>query len=165
MINFIKNYWQLTIISIIFWCILNESFTLQTIGLGLIVGVVTSVAVHALFTDKQSFSDAYRVPIISMIRFLIVLIINIYHSAFRVVGEIFFVQSDPVIVIIKTRAQGDWERSLIANAITLTPGTVTIDKKDNMLTVLWLKPKHARLEDAKEIIQGDFERVFIKGGL
>ena len=42
---------------------------------------------------------------------------------------------------VKTRLKDGLLRTLLANSITLTPGTVLLDMKDDMLSILYLKEK------------------------
>ena len=47
----------------------------------------------------------------------------------------------------------------MANSITMTPGTVTIELEDNRITVLWLENKPVSKKEAGEIIKGDLENI------
>ncbi len=45
---------------------------------------------------------------------------------------------NPAIVEIETDLEEDYQKILLANSITLTPGTITADWKGNILKVLWI---------------------------
>jgi len=59
---------------------------------------------------------------------------------------------DPVIVHRKTRLQSDFARYLLAQSITLTPGTVTVKIDDDELVV------HAINHEAADSLNGSMER-------
>jgi multicomponent Na+:H+ antiporter subunit E len=60
----------------------------------------------------------------------------------------------PRIFIFKTRLEGDFCKAVLANCITLTPGTLTVDIQDNILYV------HGLTEHNEEsLIRGELERI------
>lgn len=156
----ISKYIQTIIVSIIFWCLLNESFNLTTVIQGIIIALVTVFSVYYLFRDKKYIS--YKINIFSLIKYILVLFINIYLSAIKVCYIILRHNDHPSVIKIKTKVKDDWLRCLVSNAITLTPGTVTIDKTDNTLTVLWLNPTTTSVDDATKVILGDFEHALLR---
>jgi len=72
---------------------------------------------------------------------------------------------NPEVVEVKTELQSDLGRLLLANSITLTPGTLTVDVKDDRLLVHWVDCRPGTdLEQATQAIAAGFER-HIKGFL
>ena len=69
---------------------------------------------------------------------------------------------NPGVVDIKTNLKDDYSISILANSITLTPGTVTIDKNGNKLKVLWLDVQTRNPKKAGKIIKGNLEKRFEK---
>ena len=49
---------------------------------------------------------------------------------------------DPRIVQFKTKLRGELSRTILADSITLTPGTVTVDAEDDILFVHCLTVSH-----------------------
>lgn len=73
---------------------------------------------------------------------VIKLIFDIYISAFYVIKDILFKnKSDIKIIDIDLSTKSEFHQTLIANSITLTPGTITVEKKGSHLRVLCLNPK------------------------
>ena len=69
------------------------------------------------------------------------------------------------IVEVETEIKNEFLRVMLANSITLVPGSVTLDIKDNLLTVLLLTDKNAdesTLENVGELIKGGLERRLLK---
>lgn len=70
----------------------------------------------------------------------------------------------PGIVRIKTGLKTESARTTLANSITLTPGTFTVDVKPETgeMFVHWLSVETEETEKATEIIAGRFERLLKK---
>lgn len=68
---------------------------------------------------------------------------------------------NPGVVLIKTDLTSDSGKLALANSITLTPGTLTMDVKGDSLLIHWINVKDTDTERATELIGGRFER-FLK---
>jgi multicomponent Na+:H+ antiporter subunit E len=70
----------------------------------------------------------------------------------------------PGIVKVKTRLKSDTGLTFLANSITLTPGTmsVDIDRENGYLYIHWINVKSADVEKATEIIVSRFEKILEK---
>jgi len=151
--------WQTIVISIVFWCVLNESFALNRILEGFVVAFIASLLIRFLFTDQGVSSISYKLPVLSLIKLFIILCWNIYLSALRTIKIILFHSPSTAIVHVYTQAINKWHKCLIANAITLTPGTVTLNLSDDELIVLWLSPTTQKPNEMNDIILGPFEKA------
>ena len=67
----------------------------------------------------------------------------------------------PGIVKVKTGLKSETGLTFLANSITLTPGTlsVDVDKENGYLYVHWIEVRDKDLEKATEIIAERFERI------
>jgi len=67
----------------------------------------------------------------------------------------------PGIVKVKTSLKSDTGLTFLANSITLTPGTlsVDVDQEEGVLYVHWINVKDKDVEKATEMIVGRFERI------
>lgn len=79
--------------------------------------------------------------------------------AFRVIHP--HTPLNPGIVKIKTKLKSDTALTFLANSITLTPGTLTVDvdKDKGVLYVHWIDVKTQDREEAAQIIAERFERI------
>ena len=79
--------------------------------------------------------------------------------AYRVIHP--FVPINPGIVKVKTRLKTDTALTFLANSITLTPGTLTIDidKENGFLYIHWIDVRTKDIDKATEIIVKPFERI------
>jgi len=71
---------------------------------------------------------------------------------------------NPGIVKVRTRLKSDVGLTFLANSITLTPGTLTvdIDRDGGCLYIHWIDVKSKDTEEATKIIVGHFESILMK---
>ena len=71
---------------------------------------------------------------------------------------------NPGIVKVKTTLKTDTALTFLANSITLTPGTlsVDIDKDNGILYIHWIDVKAKDVEGATKIIVERFEKILKK---
>ena len=79
--------------------------------------------------------------------------------AYRVIHPL--VPIKPGIVKVKTKLKTDTALTFLANSITLTPGTLTvdIDKEKGTLYIHWIDVTNQDIDKATEIIVKKFERI------
>jgi len=67
----------------------------------------------------------------------------------------------PGIVRVRTRLEGDAALTILANSITLTPGTMTVDvdPATRSLFIHWIHVESEDVEEATEMIVSQFERI------
>ena len=65
----------------------------------------------------------------------------------------------PGIVKVRTTLQSDLAKTFLANSITLTPGTLTVDIAGSDLYVHWIKVPEERAEEQTRLIAQRFERL------
>jgi multicomponent Na+:H+ antiporter subunit E len=69
---------------------------------------------------------------------------------------------NPGIVEAKTSLKSKMGRMILANSITLTPGTLTIDIVDNTLYIHWIDVQTEDIEEATQQIVRKFEKYLEK---
>jgi len=69
---------------------------------------------------------------------------------------------EPGIVKVKTSLKSEMGKTFLANSITLTPGTLTVDIKDQYLYIHWIKVRHKNVDEATKDIVSRFERFLKK---
>lgn len=122
------------------WCILNNSFAPLTIMAGFIlssIAILMSCRIHG----GEPFMHRLHISLFGFIKFFLLLIGHIYLSTFHMVRMILSSRIDLRLVHINTTLKHDWSIFFLANAITLTPGTVTVNRHDHNLLVLTAFPK------------------------
>jgi len=79
-----------------------------------------------------------------------------FDVAFRVVHP--SLPINPGVVIIKTNLKSDLAKTILANSITLTPGTFTLDIQEDRLLIHWIDVKAIDIEKTTKIIGDKFEK-------
>lgn len=143
------------------WCIINESFSYIQLIYGSIFSILTIFICFKLLNGEH-FINHYKTSIFLFLKFLFITFINIYKSTFITTKLILTGKVQPKFYKISTKVKGDLWRCLIANAITLTPGTVTVDMDENTLLVLAIGVKAKDEEEAGYQIKGHFESVILE---
>jgi multicomponent Na+:H+ antiporter subunit E len=85
-----------------------------------------------------------------------------YISSFQVVWKIIRGRYNPRIVHFRTRLSSDLARTILANSITMTPGTITVDMNDDHLIVHWLDAPTTHSRYAGELIKDRMERMLAR---
>lgn len=70
----------------------------------------------------------------------------------------------PGVVAVQTRLSKRWELTLLANSITLTPGTffLDLDERSKTIYVHWITMRSEALDEVKRMIAGSYERMLSK---
>ncbi len=66
-------------------------------------------------------------------------------------------KTDSCIITYKTSLKSDLYKTIFANSITLTPGTITVDLKENIYKIHCLKK-----EFADGVYDSKFEKILLK---
>ena len=69
---------------------------------------------------------------------------------------------NPGIVKVKTNLKTDIGRTMLANSITLTPGTLTVEINDDVLYIHWINVQTEDVEKASELIVKKFEKFLLR---
>lgn len=153
---------QWIIVFTMFWCMISMNFKYENMILGVIISIF-SLFLSGKRLIGKSFSEKYPLNLFVYTRFFIFLIFKIYMAAFSSIKTIFVGADKPEIITFKTELKEEFARTILANSISLTPGTLTMYKEDDEIKVLWLEPKTRDHSKARELIIGDFERLLKHG--
>lgn len=141
------------------WIIFNGNITLEI----LIFGVVIAAVMLAFMCKFMDYSlkkelNVYKKSIWGFV-YIGVLIREIIKSNLAIIPRILTVEEEmePVIVKFRTTLKSDFTKMLLANSITLTPGTITVALEDDEYTIHCLDTS---LADGLE--QSDFEKALKK---
>lgn len=158
----------LTIFSFIVWFLLVWPFDPVTHAVDLqsiIAGVVVAIVIGMFFGDKierelpagHVFKRIFWM-IVYVPMFMWYVIIANLDVVYRVIHPEMPIH--PGIVKVKTTLKNPAGRTMLANSITLTPGTLTVDiDDDDYLYIHWINVKSDDVEQATRHIVQRFERV------
>ena len=132
-----KNGMLMTLSLTLLWIILQESFYIFTI----LMGVVLSVVCVFICTKLLPLKKIANIKAGKLVAYIFYLIGQIYLAGFNVI-KIIFTGAEVDIVDIKTNISNDTLRVILADSITLTPGTILVDMKGECMKVLWLRNRN-----------------------
>jgi len=146
--------------SLLLWVLLTGTLNPQE----LLTGAVVSLAVTALFARRLTIFSGFRFTpmaplyILSYLgNFLLALVRANFDLAGRVLSPSLPIHPD--IVEVKTQLKSPLAKLLLANTITLTPGTLTVDVEGDTLLVHWVNcPPGIDTKMATAQIAADFEQ-------
>ncbi len=142
------------------WCIWSESFSLPTLLAGLFLSLLALFVTNRVFLRKP-YQERYRLSIITLFRYIMVLIREIFRSGFHAIYITLTDRMHVGVVDLPTEIKDPLLGSLVASAITLTPGTVTIDFSPGRFKVVWIDCSTTDETKAAEMIKGGFENVLL----
>lgn len=156
----IRNVANLFVLLFLIWLLLTGTLELTSLLLGLALAVTLALIFGKNSNVFGRFRMTPKVFVYSLI-YLFVLSWEIVKSnidvALRVLNP--KLPINPGIVKVKTRLKSPIGRMILANSITLTPGTLTIDMKDDELYIHWIDVETLDAEEASRKILGKFEKL------
>ena len=157
------RYITVFILSLIFWLLLTFSFTLSNLIVGSVASLICSaIFTPSYFTNVRKFLEPHRYYwfIVYLIIFIWECVKANFDVAYRVIHPSMPIK--PGIVRVKTSLKSDFAKMLLANSITMTPGTITVDLIGDEFYIHWI---YVRSDDPAvytSIITGLFEKYIKK---
>ncbi len=155
----VKAFFWLLVITFVLWMALSSKLDRQELILGGLVCLVIS-----LF-GAQKYSKLGLPPLgpkrlLFSLVYVVVLFWEIIKANFDVAYRVIHPKMPikPGIVVIKTSLKSDIAKMILANSITLTPGTFTLDIIGDKLLIHWINVKSEDIDEATNIIGQKFER-------
>lgn len=161
----------LFIVSFITWYLLTWPYNFQTgkmdwqiFFVGLLFSLLAAVLFVEVFTRtplkffalKRYFWAVCYIPVL----FYYMLLANL-DVVYRVIHPKMPIR--PGIVRVKTTLKSESAKAALANSITLTPGTLSVDiTEDNHLYIHWINVKSTEEEEATKRIVLRFENILKK---
>ncbi|WBW95393.1 Na+/H+ antiporter subunit E [Oceanirhabdus sp. W0125-5] len=136
---------------------------LQELIVGGVVSAVMAIFCHRFFIKSKPFWLLNPMRILSFLVFIFIFFVELVKSNLDVAIRALSpkVKVKPGIVKIKTPIESDYGLSMLANCITLTPGTITMDiekgNKENFMYIHWIDVQQRDRGKASDIIKGSFE--------
>lgn len=142
----------------IFWIILTGSLTLNNLLIGLILSYFVSLFSYPIFLNQFENTPKQILPRLDLLLLiLIILFVRMFLSSIDIIIGIVKNDFNPKIVRIRTSLQTGNGLVMLANFITLTPGTLTIDIHQHYLYIHWIKCHTEHSIKAGDLIKGNFE--------
>ncbi len=155
-----------TIFLFVVWILFTADMGLFPLLFGFLASLLTSWLTYHIFMPEHQPHLRFFIPNpFYLIKYLVLVVYSLYASSFKVVKAVFTGNTNPRIVHFRTRLQSDIARTSLANTITLTPGTVTLDLNNDHLIVHWLLcttiHQKAAGKTIKTKLESTLERVWL----
>lgn len=161
-----RNVWMFVLLAI-FWFLLiwpsSGPFQAPDIIVGLLVAILAALIMRCGQSGKE-LSGSALMRIIWLLIYLCVLAYYIVKANLDVAYRVLHPEMPirPGIVKVRTNLKSPSGITLLANSITLTPGTLTVEaEEDGVLYVHWIFVRSMDTEEATKAIISRFE-WFIK---
>ncbi len=146
-----------TLLLFVMWMILSANFEVANIFIGFGVSFLVALIYTKIFKHAEFETiNPYWLGV-----YILVLMKNLIISNLQIAKRTLCkdMKLSPAIVEVKTELKSEWKKLLLANSITLTPGTLTLDIKDNRLYIHIIECRDIA---NKQLITKEFEEVISK---
>jgi len=130
----------------------------------LILGAAVSLILAAIISPKTVYSFGKK-DFMVLLRFIFLYLplffVKLIESNIQMAKIVLSPKMNikPGFVRIHTDMRSDLSRFILANSITLTPGTVTMDVLEDALLIHWVNVEGTREKEHYDAIAGDFENM------
>lgn len=158
--NAISKFIFTTVILFAIWVLLVGNFQINEMIIGFAISLIIALGTFNIFTEN-GLSHLNPIKIIALAvyipYYLVLVIIANFDMAYRVLSPSLPIK--PGIVEVNTVLKKDSAKLALANSITLTPGTITMDVVKDKLYVHWIYVKDETQEGATMKIVKPFEKL------
>jgi len=153
-----KYFSKLTLLTVI-WIIFREEFSLFSI----VVGIVICIGCIAYSRYFLPLNKIVGVNYARLFLYVFDLIWQIYLSGFYVINMIIRGKARADIVSVKTSITNETLRVILADSITLTPGSILLDlTEDNITVVVLMSKEDPEIDDPDTLVKGNLEEKLLK---
>ncbi len=162
---YIKLRYKLFVFLMIFWFLLALNFRIETIVAGIVICGVITVGSYNVLYDEEGYVY-HSIKVRTVLVYMVFLFFEIFKAAIQYVFNLLFHHYEPVVFDVKLDVDDPVLVGIIANSITLTPGTITIDSDSETfrITVLTLAKPGETAESLERAIKDKFEPLLRRSG-
>lgn len=159
-----KNRLVLFLILEFFWIVWNNSLDFKIWLIGLVITLPVAMLFHK---GSYIFEGVKLTPkgILYSFQYIGVFLIALLKSNIDVIFRVLHPKLPirPGIVRVETKLKSPIARMILANSITLTPGTFIVDIKDEYLYVHWIDVCcEGDPQKLTQDVAGNFEKILLK---
>lgn len=155
----VKKYISNFIVCFVVWVLLAGTKIPE-----LILGVVVSALLAALLWKLLRLELTWKTPfalLLFIVAYIPVFILELVKANIDVLLRVLNpkLPINPGFVKVMTGLRTDFGKLVLANSITLTPGTISVDAEDDSIYVHWIDVKGSGTSDYGKRISGRFEKI------
>lgn len=161
-----RSRWRLVRIAATFaalsfaWLLFSGELSLPYLTAGLLCALLIAAATYDVFIEEHEAARSALLPrFVPALLFPFTLIAAMYSASFRVLASVVTGRISPRVVHFRSRMRSDLARVVLAEAITFTPGTITIELDEDHFVVHWLNSTTSHSTRAGAEVKGDLERA------
>lgn len=141
------------------WMFLKNEYTGNTFLVGYFFGLLILLGIRRFFGSRF-----YLLRVFAVVKLVFIFIRELILSNISVLKVILKPKLDirPGIFALETELKKDWEITILANLITLTPGTLVVDVSFDNKTLYIHAMDIADKEEAIQDIKGSFEKAIME---
>jgi multicomponent Na+:H+ antiporter subunit E len=151
------------IIVMVVWMAFTTSLEPAELITGLFVSLIIAIFSSGFFSCC-GLGILFSPKIIYVVQYFFVFILALVKSNFSMAKRVISpsLPINPGIVEFKTNLKNDTAKLILANSITLTPGTLTVDLIDDQFYIHWIDVEAHTPEEAYKAIAEPFEKILLK---
>lgn len=157
------NLLLLTIVLALIWAAISGSFSGLNLLLGTAIAIVALYLLRDFVTKPRALRQLRRIASLALL-FVYELVVSAIRVAIVVLTPNLRAALRPAIVAVPLTVKSDAEITLLANLITLTPGTLSIDVSQDRsvlyVHVLTLSTREALIADIATGFEAKVKAVF-----
>lgn len=156
----LKRFIFTSAVFFLFWLAYTSSLNQSELLTGLLISLLLSSFTYQSFSRENAEHNILS-RLISIFKYLPVFIWEMIKANFDVAKRVInpSLPINPGIVEIKTNLKSRQAKLLLANSITLTPGTLTIDIIEDRLYIHWIDVRTDDPAEQQKIISEKFEKL------
>lgn len=153
------SLYAISILMAVIWATVSGSFTLVNLIFGFVLSLLTLYLLRERFVGPGYTSRARRI-----LSLILLFLVELAKSAWKVATLVLSPKMDlkPGIFAYPLTVKSDWEISLLANLITLTPGTLSVDVSEDRQTLYVHALDCSDVEAARRDIAEGFEKKIME---
>jgi len=151
------DYISLIILFTFAYIILNENITFLIVGLGIISGVVAIWLTNIIL--EIDYVEMFHINLKIILVYFWIILRDTYVVGFDTLKRIIKNDINPNYITLETKLEDEFLIMLFANAITMPPGAITVDRIGKKMTILTVgfEPEQFIKDTEKQI-----ERLFVQ---
>jgi multicomponent Na+:H+ antiporter subunit E len=155
----VKSFFWSFFLLLILWVMLTTTFHYQEFWPGVAIALLIALFTNEFYL-RLGFPPITPKRFIYFIWYILVLFFEIIKANFDVALRVIrpSLPINPGVVIIHTKLESDIAKAILANSITLTPGTFTLDIQDDKLLIHWIDVSATDIENTTQVIGEKFEK-------
>jgi multicomponent Na+:H+ antiporter subunit E len=158
-VHSVRSFFYLLTLLLLIWLALTSSFNRQELAAGAAISLALAGLLFRWYRGLE-LPPPTPARIAWFGLYLGVLACEIVKANFDVAYRVLHpkLPIKPGIVVIKTGLKQDLAKMILANSITLTPGTFTLDIVRDNLLIHWINVRTDEADEATRIIGDKFEK-------